>query len=429
MVAVIGGGITGLCLAYFLSLKGYNITLIEEEDELGGNCAWVNLGEFVVDNFYHVITGSDNYLLNLVRELGIEGKLFPVKTKIGFYQEGIIYPISSPLEFLFFRPILIRERIRLGALLVRSKMINNWRQLDDITAAEWLSHLCGEGLYQKLWRPIMRSKFGPVTDEIAATDMWFRINRISGMRDKKFKNGVYSMRGSLKTFFDKMEEKLKECNVRIVKGVGVKEIKVVNGCVNAVILDGHKELVCDKAIAAIPVADFIKLLPEGYEGYARDLARIKYLNNLCLILRLRERFSPYYQLNLGEDDFPFTGIIGADSLYPPQDFGGGYVLYISKYFIGESELFAMDKEELLKYYLPYLKRICSSFTENLVLDIAVTKKSNVEAIHTLNYSKMIPAHKAPIGNLYLLNTAQIYPEPTVLDASVKYAAMFVEKFL
>lgn len=428
MVAVIGAGITGLCLAYFLNLKGHDVTVIEKDERLGGNCAWINLGEFIVDNFYHVITGQDNYFLNWVDELGIADKLFPVKIRVGFYKKGKIYPISTPKEFLFFPPLSITERIRLGTAILRAKMIHDWKNLDTITASEWLSCLCGKSTYQKLWHPVMKSKFGPVTDEIVATDMWFRINRMSGIRNKKFKQDAYSIKGSLKTFFDKLEEKLKIRNVNIIKGVGVNKIKAVKKCVKSVVLDNQEEIYCDKVIAAVPIPDFVGLLPEGCGEYSRGITRIKYLNNICLILRLKERFSEYYMINLGEDGFPFTGIIGADALYPPDDFGGGHILYISKYFLGESEFLRMDKHEILKRYLPYLRKICPRFEENWILDIALTKKRNVEAVHSLNYASLIPSYKTPLENLYLLDAAQIYPEPTVLDASVKYAKMLVNNF-
>lgn len=428
MVIVIGGGITGLSLAYFLNLKGHEVVVIEKEPQLGGNCSWTKLGEFTVGIFYHVITGRDTHILNWIQELGIRDKLFPIKARMGFYQGGGLYPISTPKELLTFPLFSLIERIRFAISIIRSKAIKNWKELDGVTAAEWLSRIGGESIYKKLWRPVMINKFGPLTDEVVATDMWFRINRTAGIRNKRLQESVYSISGSTKTFFDALEKKLTDMGVKILKGTEAVKINVLNNRVKEVVLSNQNEMACDSVISAIPIPYFIDLLPDIYSQYTEKLRLIKYLNNICLILRLKERFSPYYQLNLGEDDLPFTGIIGADALYPPRDFKDSYILCISKYFSGESKLWNMDAESILKYYIPYLKNICPEFKNDWVLDITLTKKKNVETIHSVHYSQLIPSFKTPIINLYLLCTAQIYPEPTVLDASVKYAEMLVNSY-
>lgn len=428
MIVIIGAGITGLSLAYFLNLKGYEVTVVEKEAQLGGNASWIELGDFTVDKFYHVFSDKDIYFLNFIQELGLRSNLFTVRTRMGFYQKGGLYPVSSTKEFLFFPALSFAERMRLGLSIIRSKSIKDWKDLDGVTASSWLSRLGGEGLYKKLWQPIMKSKFGTATEEIVATDMWFRINRISDVRNKKFKKSAYYIRGGLKIFFDTLEQRLKDRGVAILKGTGVTKIKTSKGQIESVIMNNRKEIPCLKAISTIPLPDFISLLPEANKEYAKNLRQIKYLNNICLILGLKEQFSPYYQLNLGDNEFPFTGIIGADIFYPPSDFNGTYILYISKYFAEEDNFFLLNELQLLEYYTPYLTKINPRFRKDWVLNIALTRQRNVEAMHTLNYSQLIPFFETPVKNLYLLCAAQIYPEPTVLDASMKYANMLVDKF-
>lgn len=427
MIVIVGGGITGLSMAYFLKNKGYDIAVLEKNSQLGGNASWTKLGEFGVGAFYHVITSRDTNLLQLMRELGIEDRLFPIHAKIGFFQKGKLYPISTPREFLFFPPLSWSERFRLGMLIIQSKAIKDWHKLDGISASQWLSRAGGEGGYKKVWRPIMNTKFGPASNEIVATDMWFRINRLIDLPAGNSKSRVYSMKGGLKTLFDSLEKRLVQKGVKILKNSKIEKIKINKDQVAGVILNNREELPTDKIVSTIPLPDFRQILPGGYQEYDDNLARIRYLDNICLILRLKEQFSPYYQLNIAEGGFPFTGIIGADALYPPEDFGKGYVLYISKYLLKEDNLFNIDKVALLDYYMPYLKKIYPDFDKKLVLNISLTRKTNVEPLHSLNYAKLIPSFESPIKNLYLMCTAQIYPEPTVLNASVEYAGKLVER--
>lgn len=428
MIAIIGGGITGLSLAFFLKNKGYDVTVLERDSQLGGNASWTSLGEFNVGIFYHVITSRDTHLLGLIKNLGIDGKLFPVKTGMGFFQKGKLHSISTAKEFLFFPPLSFMERFKLGTLILQSRAIKEWQKLDKITAAEWLTRTSGEGNYKKIWQPIMNAKFGPASNKVVATDMWFRINRLSDLRNRNTGSSVYSMRGGLKVFFDALEKRLIQGGVRIFKNTKVEKIETYNNRVSGMLLNNRERLVCDKIISTIALDDFHNLLPEGCGEYADTLSRIRYLDNICLILRLKEQFSPYYQLNIAEDGFPFTGIIGADVLYPPEDFGGGYVLYISRYLLKGDSFFNMDKGSLLDYYMPYLRKIYPRFDKKLVLDISLTRKTNVEPLHSLNYARLIPSFESPVQNLYLMCTAQIYPEPTVLNASVEYAGRLVDRF-
>jgi len=428
MVIIIGGGITGLSLAYLLSHKGFPVTVVEKETELGGNCSWAKLGNFTVDRYYHVITNTDSAFLNWAVNLGIGDKIFPIKTKMGFYQEGKIFSISTPADFLKFPPLSFLQCMRLGVSIIRSRMVKDWHSLEGVTAKHWLSSLAGEDIYKKLWDPVIRNKFGPLTDELVATDMWFRINRISSMQHKKFKDNAYYLKGSLKTFFDALEKYLLDKGVKIIKGCAVSSLKANGSCISAVVLNNRQEISADKIISAIPLPEFARILPSGYEDYSQRLRKVRYLNNVSLILRLKHKFSPYYQLNIGEDGFPFTGIIGADAQYPPRDFQGSFLLYVSKYFTGEDNILNKNAGELLDDYMPYLKKIRPEFETSWVLDKTVTRGRNVETIHSLNYSQLIPSFTTPIPNLYLLCTAQIYPEATVLDESFKYAGRLVNRF-
>lgn len=426
-VHIIGGGISGLGLAWILSRRGIPVTLIESQPQLGGNASWVKLNGFDVDCFYHIITGRDRCLLGLLKELGIEDRVFAVKARMGFYRKGTTYPISSPAEFLSFPAISPWRRMRMAYCLMRSITTRGYKKLDSLTAKAWLSELCGRENYEQLWKPVMRSKFGSSTDEIAATDMWFRINRISSLSSRRAEKGTYYIKGGLRVLFEALEKRLKEKNVSIIKNTAVLGLDVDGTKVRALKLSSLEELRCERAVFTGSVPDYVRLLPQSCSGYAENLKMIRYLNNVTLILLLKERYSSFYQLNIGEDGFPFTGIIGAEILYPPAEFGGGHVLYISKYFSGNSDYLDMSADGLLERYLPYLKMICPGFERSWILAKQVVAKRDVEAMHTLNYSKLIPGIRTPLENLFLLSTAQIYPEPTVLDACLQYGARFADK--
>ncbi len=74
-VAVIGGGIVSVSLAYFLSQAGHSVVLYEASDQIGGLAETIRMGEAEVDRFYHTILSSDIYMQELAAELGIANRL------------------------------------------------------------------------------------------------------------------------------------------------------------------------------------------------------------------------------------------------------------------------------------------------------------------------------------------------------------------
>lgn len=87
---IIGGGISGLYLAYRLLQRGYNVTLFEKEKRIGGRLYTVKK-----DGSYLDLGGgrfSENHVsfMKLVHELGLDCKYTP-KTKTIYYKNGQQY--------------------------------------------------------------------------------------------------------------------------------------------------------------------------------------------------------------------------------------------------------------------------------------------------------------------------------------------------
>ena len=74
-VAIIGGGISGLSTAYYLSKAGVTCTLIEARTRLGGVIQTEHIQDCVVE------AGPDSFLsakpeaMDLIRELGMESEV------------------------------------------------------------------------------------------------------------------------------------------------------------------------------------------------------------------------------------------------------------------------------------------------------------------------------------------------------------------
>ena len=103
-----------------------------------------------------------------------------------------------------------------------------------------------------------------------------------------------------------------------------------------------------------------------------------------------------------------------------KHYGNNHILYIGNYVEENSPLYNMEKQEMLKYFLPYLKKINSSFS----------LKNSKSYIFRSNYSQPIfnktfinnkPDFKTPLENFYIANLDMTYPYDRGTNYAVKLA--------
>ncbi|MDQ3373511.1 MAG: FAD-dependent oxidoreductase, partial [Acidobacteriota bacterium] len=75
-VCIIGGGISGLCVAYRLKKKGVNVLLVEQNAACGGNIQTERDGDFLIE-WGPNSTLASAHLFELVAELGLLDEVAP----------------------------------------------------------------------------------------------------------------------------------------------------------------------------------------------------------------------------------------------------------------------------------------------------------------------------------------------------------------
>ena len=82
----------------------------------------------------------------------------------------------------------------------------------------------------------------------------------------------------------------------------------------------------------------------------------------------------------------------------------------------------MEKEEVLKLFDPFLRKINPEY-KNSLIDYQLFKAPFAQPIIPTNYSKMIPPMITPLKNVYLANIEQVYP----WDRGTNYAVELGQK--
>ena len=181
-VAVIGGGFSGLAAAYELSLRGVPCVLYEADSSVGGLAGSFRVEGSDLEKFYHHWFKSDEHVMGLVEELGLTDRLVSHASRTGLYYANHHYRLASPLDVLRFDPLSWPDRVRLGLGTLRARRVDDWKPLEHQTAADWLQHLFGRQVYEVVWEPLLRGKFGEYADSIAAVWMWNKLKLRGGSR-------------------------------------------------------------------------------------------------------------------------------------------------------------------------------------------------------------------------------------------------------
>ena len=416
-VAVIGAGFTGLAAAWELTRQGIRVTVLEAEDEVGGLAGSFPVGGTRLEKFYHHWFTSDTHVADLVRELGREDRVLYRPTRTGMYFARQRFRLSSPLDVLRFTPLGPVDRVRLGLLALRARLVRDWRRLEELTAEEWLVRLGGREVYRVVWQPLMAGKFGPHAGEISAVWFWNKLKLRGGSRDGSGAETLAYYRGGFASLAEELATRVEEAGGEVRLGSPATRVHVEDGRVTGV--ETPQETVEADAVIATPALPIVAdlLAPHVAASYQSKLRRIGYLANLCVVLELDRSLSETYWLNVNDPGFPFVGVIEHTNFEPPESYAGRHLVYLSKYLPHTDPLYHLPDADVLAFCLDHLGRMFPALSRDGVLGAHVWRARYAQPIVERRYGALIPPLATPLGGFYLSTMAQVYPE----DRGTNYA--------
>jgi protoporphyrinogen oxidase len=426
-IAIVGGGLTGLSAAERLSEAGVACTLYEREETLGGLAGSFRVEGAYLEKFYHHLFTSDMAMVELIERLGLGDKLQWLPTSNSYYVNRI-YSLSTPLDLLRFSHVSLLDRLRLGLLYLRTRWVRDWLPLEEITARDWLVAMAGERVYEAVWRPLLRNKFGSHADEVAAVWIWNKLKLRGSSRGKGQEERLGYVVGGFGQVVDALEAELRAAGVEICPGTPVERIVLGEDGRHQVLAQGEARPY-DRVLVTTAPEILTTIAPGLPEAYRDQLRRIIYLANVCLVLRLDRSLSSTYWLNIGDPQIPFTGIIEHTNMQRPQIYGGAHLAYISRYLDASDPMYTQSAEEILEAYLPHLQRIYPKFQRAWVQQVWAWRDRYTQPVIGLHYSQAKPALKTPIRNLWLCSMAQVYPEDRGMNYAVAYGRRAAEEML
>ena len=428
-IGIIGGGIMGICLGYYLSKQGAAVEIFEASPTVGGLAGSTSLADGTkVDRFYHAILSSDSHLSELCSELGIADQFRFKETRMGFFYRGRIHSMNNVVEFLRFPPLGWIDRFRLGLTVLYAQFISDWHKLESISVEKWLLTLSGRGTYKNIWLPMLKAKFDGGFENTPATYIWSRLVRMKSTRKgANQKEQAGHLIGGYMTLVQALAKQIEAKGGRIYLQKPVSKVVIENGRA-AGILSKDELHSFDLVISTLQPPVFQRMLPDAPAEYRDLLGHTEYLGIVCPLLVLDRPLSGYWTINLTDDSLPFTGIIETTSYIDPKYVGGHHLIYLPKYTAPNSSFQKYSDEEIKELWLKHLETMFPQFQRSWIRFFNVYRERYVEPLHTLNGTHLIPPIDAPVENLYLASNAQIYPALTNGE-SISRKAQEVAEFI
>lgn len=417
-VVIVGAGFTGLTSGYALAKKGHKVVVVDSDSAPGGLA-----GTFVfhdgarLEKFYHHWFNNDVFVPELVRELGLEGDVITLPTNTGMYFNGRLWKLSTPFDLLRFTALPLIDRIRLGLLVLQVRRIKNWRTIEHLSIREWLQSLAGKRVYEVVWKPLIESKFSVYADAVNAVWMWKKLVLRGSTRNDKGGEELAYFKGGFGRLADALVDAIKSHGgeVRLetkVKGVVVKDRKISSLTTSGGEIAGRQFIFTP----AFPIiADILQGASDP--DWLATLRRVRYLANMCLVLRLKNSLSGTYWLNVNDPGFPFVGVIEHTNFDAPANYKGTHIAFLSRYLAKEDPVWAYDDEQYVNFALLHLKRMFPDMDRSWVIEYKVWRADYAQPVTERNYSQYVPGRETPFANALISTMAQIYPE----DRGTNYA--------
>jgi protoporphyrinogen oxidase len=407
-IAVVGGGVLGTVLTLRLAEAGADVTLLERGDTLGGLAGSFDFGGHRVDRFYHVVAPSDERMIALAEELGISDELSWHPVGVGFHIDGELHDFNGIGDFLRFSPLSPWGRARLAWFVAQCQLRRSYDKLEDVELHGWLRRHCGKKVYNRIWKPLLDSRFDGEHDGLPATYLWARTNR---MRSARTGDGGAETMGCLKGGHERLIEaagaRAVELGAQIRVGAGVEGLVMgADGSVQGVRVDGEDELY-DLTIPTLQPPALARLLPESLHGLLAAYPQ-RFLGCVCLILKLRESLLPYYSVNIC-DPTPITTVVETSHVVGTEHTDGLRLAYLPKYCEAGSESFNQSDDEVYRSFTDMLKKIAPSFREEDVVDWTVQRAPLVEPVHARGVAPRVAPTWPGVDGLALASASQVYP--------------------
>jgi protoporphyrinogen oxidase len=324
---ILGGGLTGISLAYHLKDK-YQI--IEREARLGGLCRTDVIKGFHFDKTGHWLHLNKRYTKSLVKRL-LGKDILTVERKSRIYSKGVYTSYPFQAHTFGLPPEVVKECL-LGYL--EAKFGEGASREEPDNFEEWINHHFGRGIARHFMIPYNKKLFGIHPKNI--TSIWCNrfvpkptleevVSGAVGAHEKKMGYNVnffYPRSGGIETLVKAFSAGLSNINLN----TSPRKIEYRK---KYLILSNGEKKYYQKMVSTIPLPELLRIMPSLPIRVKESAKKLKFSSVLYFNLGLNHRVRhDYHWLYFPEEKYPYYRIGFYSNVTPSLAPHGKSSLYV-----------------------------------------------------------------------------------------------------
>ncbi len=269
---ILGGGITGLTIAWKLSAKGYTVTVIEKESQIGGLAKTIKYKDYLLDLGAHKIFTVMDHVQKIIEELA--GDELLKRKKIGsIYYNGVYLPFPVGVKDMI-KSMPLPKLSYLIASFLRTKISHSISTKKPDNYEDWFISQYGMAIYNNLVKEATEKIWGTASNlsmDLAArritspTLVEIIKNYLLGKSISRVTSAdyFYYPKYGCQSFSDKIAARIENNSGRIINNTSVTKSICEKGHISSLLLSNGDDISLTKndiVISTIPKKSFANTL-------------------------------------------------------------------------------------------------------------------------------------------------------------------------
>ncbi len=411
---IIGGGLSGIASAVFLTHNQQNITLLEASPKLGGKAYSFQdkITENFIDNGQHILIGAYNNTFELLKILKVENRFYyqPAlkvnyvnrnKEKIFLNAKNKFYPFNLLGAILRFNILNFNEKMLLIKLFSKLPLVKETK-IKNKTVLEWLKdNKQSENSVKMFWELLTVSVMNTPIKE-ASAKVFVSVLKKLFMKGNKASRLIIPQYGLSEIFTKPAKQYLQSRKAEINLSEKVVSIKTDGEKIKKIITIKKEYTDFDYVISAVPFYSLKKILPK--------LSFESLLNN-------KITFSPIITVHLWLNkklfEEKFYGLLNSKIHWIFNN-----VNHISLVISSAEKLIKLDSKKIFQICIYELKNYFPKIKNLKILHYKVIKEKRATFKSSVEYEKVRNKIISPYKNLQLAGDWTNTKLPATIEGAI-----------
>jgi oxygen-dependent protoporphyrinogen oxidase len=368
-VIIVGAGIAGLTAAYHLSKLGFDVTVLEASNNVGGRMATDAINGYVIDSGAQFLSSAYPIIKSLIKKMGLVNDFIKTSPWAAIRRNGTIHrfryddvfsPVRSGLlgwgEWFSLGWNSMRQARKLFNLSVSD--YSAWAEFDTEYATNWYNAQYGTWMTEYIIEPMLEGFYFQTPEETSrALPMAVSALSLHGAKTMTLLGGIDSLTKALAS--------------RLQVSMNETVEKIITEENNVRIYTNQRVLQTGRVILAVPAhtAKDLYRQADKIESILMDTHYSSTLNIALGVTRkwtLPETLQDVYGLLMPRKERKHIAAIAIERAKSTDRTQNGHLINVMLDGVSGSEMIEWDDDKILKTLLPELDEVLPAISHHII---------------------------------------------------------------